>query len=253
MKIFFSEYKADYSKYNFPYQVYAVKESSDSNLDFYEKGFLPTRIHKDLFYLARSLRINLNKFTPNTENRRIFRKTDYLSYEIYPLNEFTYHYEIGKMAVDFSKERFHGTKFTQQSVKKLFKESSMTHVLEFSDKTVDEKIGYALCLLEEKSIMHYSYPFYNTSYFDRNLGMGMMLNAINYAKMNLMNYVYIGTCYTKESLYKLQFDGAEYYNGFKWDFDIDNLKKLIASPPEEHLFKDLNDKDLFIKQILNEK
>lgn len=252
MKIFFSEYKADYSKYQFPYQVYAVKEPNDSIADLYEKGFLPTRIHKDLFYLARSLRIDLAKFSPNTENRRIFRKTDYLSFEIFPLNQYEYHYEIGKMAVDFSKARFHGTKFTQQSVKKLFTESSMTHVLEFTDKTTEKKIGYTLCLIEDKSILHYSYPFYNTSYFNKNLGMGMMLNAINHAKMNFMNHVYIGTCYTKESLYKLQFDGLEFFNGLKWDSDIVKLKNLIASPPQEHIFKDSHEKDLFITQILNE-
>jgi len=78
MNIFFSENHPDYSTYTFNYAIYCIKEAQNELPKIYEKGFLPytgnLKIAADIFYLARSLRVNLERFTDTSENRRINRK-----------------------------------------------------------------------------------------------------------------------------------------------------------------------------------
>ena len=66
MKIFFSENNVDYGTYTFNYAIYAQKESMAELTEIYDKGFLPytgnINIESDLFYLARSLRVDLQNF-----------------------------------------------------------------------------------------------------------------------------------------------------------------------------------------------
>ncbi len=250
MKLFFSEFQPDYTKYHFPYQVYGIVEPEDKTSDIYEKGFLPTRINKDLFYLARSIRIDLSNFEMNSENRRILRKTDYLKYKVVPLAQYEYNIEIGKMAKEFSKQRFNDVILTPSSVRKLFTQSSMTHVIEYYSTDRSTPVGYCLSLYSD-GIFHYSYPFYDLKYFSKNLGMGMILKAISFAIENKLDHFYLGTCYTESSLYKLQFNNIEYFNGFSWSKDLDQLKYLVKNPQEQHLFKSVKDKDSFINAIKN--
>jgi hypothetical protein len=77
MKIIFSESEAFYESYTFNYAVYAESEGDDLP-EIYNAGFLPytdnTSIQHNRFYLCRSLRINLENFSLNSENRRVLRK-----------------------------------------------------------------------------------------------------------------------------------------------------------------------------------
>jgi arginyl-tRNA--protein-N-Asp/Glu arginylyltransferase len=246
MKLLFSEFPAEYGKYNFPYQVYGLTDSDDHLSTIYEMGFLPTRIEKNLFYLCRSLRIDLSNFELNSENRRVKRKTKYLKTNLIRLDDFKYDYKIGKMAKEFSKARFKESSLSPQITKALFQDSAMTHVLEFIDKSEDKTVGYCLVVLKD-GIFHYSYPFYNLDYFKKNIGMGMIISAIEIAQKKDCKAFYLGTIYTKESMYKLQFNSLEFYTGFGWSEDIEQLKELIKSPQKEHLFKLVEDKKSFIK------
>lgn len=106
MRFFFSEYKADYSKYHFPYQVLLAREEADDINKIFDMGFLPSRSKLNLYYLARGLRVNLSKFELTSENRRILRKTEYLKLEVKNLKEFDYDYTIGKLGKDFYEKRF---------------------------------------------------------------------------------------------------------------------------------------------------
>ena len=75
MKIFFSEYLNDYSTYTFSYAVYCLKESNEETSLIYQQGFLPftakLTFAEDIFYLARSVRINLADFSDTSENKRV--------------------------------------------------------------------------------------------------------------------------------------------------------------------------------------
>src|SRR5258708_36565910 len=54
----------------------------------------------------------------------------------------------------------------------------------------------------------------------------MTLAVAEFAGRNFKN-IYLGTCYSDNALYKTQFTGAEFFNGFRWSDDLDELKFII--------------------------
>ena len=46
-------------------------------------------------------------------------------------------------------------------------------------------------------------------------------------------HLYLGTCYSQNALYKTQFAGAEFFNGFRWSDDLDELKFIIKRDKKE--------------------
>jgi arginyl-tRNA--protein-N-Asp/Glu arginylyltransferase len=252
MKLFFSEYKVDYPKYHFPYQVLLSREDDDDIDKIFDMGFLPSRSKLNLFYLARSIRVNLSKLEPSSENRRILRKTEYLNLEVKDLKEFDYDYTMGKLGKDFYEKRFGKGVMSAFRIKWLFTSGSCSHVLVYKDPSAssgqcgDMIVGYCPVVKTDK-LMHYAYPFYDVRYFEKNAGMGMMLKAILHAKESGLDYVYLGTCYTEKSLYKTQFEGVEYFTGFSWSDDIEKLKELIRSGVNGHLLEKLEDKEEVFK------
>ena len=74
MKLLFSEHKADYGHYIFPYAIWGVPEAGETPADFFERGFLPSSREMDRFYLCRHVRVNLAQYRASSENRRILRK-----------------------------------------------------------------------------------------------------------------------------------------------------------------------------------
>jgi arginyl-tRNA--protein-N-Asp/Glu arginylyltransferase len=229
MKYIFKEFElSDYARYQFPYQVYLESEEGDSIEDIYENGFLQSRIDSRLFYLSRGIRIDVSQFELSSENRRINRKTEYLTYELSTIDKFEYDYPIGKMAIDFYKERFGEKTISAQKWKWIFTSGVFTHVIIFKDNRTNEVIGYCPIIMT-KSILHYAYPFYKTNYLSENLGIGMMQSAILHSKETGIRYAYLGTCYTHNSLYKTQFKGAQWFTGEVWSDDIQGLKLTIKN------------------------
>lgn len=243
MKIIFSEYKSNSKKYRYPYQVYAIREGHDLLNSIYEKGFLPSRSRKDLFYLSRSIRIDLEKFELSSENRRIMRKAEYLQSAFIPRSDFKYDYTIGKLGKDFYETRFGKGTMSVYRLKWLFTSGSMSHIIEYKDKGKDSIVGYCIVNVSNK-LIHYAYPFYKLDYFKRDAGMGMMLQAINWAKEGGLKFIYLGTCYTNDALYKLQFKGVEYFTGYSWSEDVEKLKFLVRNEQKDgHIIEDVEDKD----------
>src|SRR6516225_4147835 len=90
MKLLFSEHKPDYSHYTYPYVVWAFPEPGEKLPQIFNAGFLPSTREMDRFYLVRQVRVNLTKFQPSSENRRILRKGDGLTMKLVPRAEFDY-------------------------------------------------------------------------------------------------------------------------------------------------------------------
>lgn len=86
MKIFYSENTVDYSSYTFSYAIYALREGLEDVSPIYDKGFLPytgnITLEKELFYSARSLRVDLSRFEDTSENRRISRQMEPLEVQL---------------------------------------------------------------------------------------------------------------------------------------------------------------------------
>lgn len=250
MKLFFSEFQPDYEKYHFPYQVYLFKEDFDDIEQIYDSGFLPTRIDKNIFNLCRSTRVLLNEFKLSSENRRILRKTEFLKLEMHSLKNFSYDYKIGKMALDFYNTRFKKGVMSAQKIKWLFKESFYNSVFVFFDKQNSLPIGYSLCYFG-KNIIHYAHPFYKIEYFKNNIGMGMMLKSIIFAKEKNVKKIYLGTCYEESALYKTQFTGFEFFDGVSWNKDLNVLKERIRTFNHSHFFSQKEKRKEMLNKVKN--
>ncbi len=224
MEYIFKEYKGNYEDYKFPYLVYLQASDDDNINEIYKKGFLATRIKKNYYYLARNLRIDLKDFSLNSENRRVLKKTEGLELENKKLEDFEFDYRISKLASDFFKKKFGKLTISPQKLKWIFEGEFFTNVLVY--KLNGEEIGYCITM-ETDELLHYAYPFYKPDFISSNIGMGMMIKGIEQAKEDKKKYVYLGTVYSPESLYKTQFRGIEWFNENTWDKDIEKLKAKI--------------------------
>lgn len=232
MKLFFSEFKANYNKYHFPYQVWLLKEAGDSEEIIYQSGFLPTRHLKNIYYLSRSLRVNLDRFDLTSENKRILNKTVGFEADLISLSDFNYTPAVQKMCKDYVKEKIGRGVFSSQSIKNVFKGGVFNYVFVFKKIADQTDVGYAVCFIGG-DLIQYAHSFYKSDYISQSLGVRMMLQAVIWAKQSHKKYIYLGTCYQKESLYKTEFKGIEFFNGFRWNDNLPELKKLILGFEEE--------------------
>jgi len=222
--------------------------SAASIASMYDKGYVFTRLGKGLMIKTRSVRIDLLKFSPTSENRRILKKTDNISSTAIPLplalpgcdTSLAYHYSIGKLAKDFYEIKFGKGVMSAQKIKEMLtdsKKSNFNSLLVYSlneDAASDAPgqigretaIGYAICYCSAE-IIHYSYPFYDLMKSPKDMGLGMMIRAIEYAKKSGLKYAYLGSIQNKAGLYKLQFEGLEWFDGNGWSNDTGEIKKLF--------------------------
>ena len=98
-----------------------------------------------------------------------------------------------------------------------------------SEGGVVDAVGYCIAL-ETNELLHYAYPFYNLSIVNgqmSNVGLGMMLRAILYAKEQDKKYIYLGSAQRPADTYKLQFAGLEWFDGTKWSDDLHSIKEIL--------------------------
>jgi len=78
--------------------------------------------------------------------------------------------------------------------------------------------------------------------------MYMMTSAVELFADSGVKFLYLGTCYSSAALYKTQFAGAEFFNGFRWSDDLDELKFIIKRDKKEltqHLLETQEYRDAF--------
>ena len=236
MKLFFSEFKADYDKYHFPYQVWLLKEEGEEESKIYENGFLPIRSLPNVYYLCRGLRVDLSQFGLSSENRRILKKTENFSAQLIPLSQFNYDVQVQKLCRDYAEQRLGKDSFPVPAIRSVFIGQVYNQVFIFKDQ--DQKpVGYAVCFTNEK-FLQYAHAFYDLNFLKESLGARMILEAVNWAKENNRQYAYLGTCYDEGALYKTEFSGVEFFNGFAWSRNLEELKALIKRESSEYLLKD---------------
>lgn len=216
-----------------------ISDFSEENINsLYNEGYVFGRPAKGYMYQTRSLRIDLDKFELSSENRRIIKKTSDLGFQISDLPYERYNWEIGKMGKDFYTTKFGDGTFSANKIKELLTtDHNFNKLFSFilrspentgrrEDLSESSAVGYSICY-ENKEILHYSYPFYNLQSEIKNLGMGMMLLAINYAKENNKKYIYLGSAKDAKATYKLQFKGLEWFDGENWSDDLGELKSIL--------------------------
>lgn len=227
MKLIFSESKSDYAHYQFPYAVWAVPEQGETPADIFNAGFLPSSRNLDRFYLCRHVRVNLAKFKLSSENRRILRKGQGIQFNLVPRAQFDYTPARRQFFKTYADIKFGKDVMTYERLDALFNSPIVSHLLVFTDTSTGAEVGVATLYIEPRELVYYYYAFYDLNYYARNLGMYMMTSAVVYFAQNKFKYIYLGSCYSRNALYKTQFAGAEFFTGFKWSTDLDELKFII--------------------------
>ena len=248
MKLLFSEQNSDYEHYQFPYAIWAVPEEGESPADIFNAGFLPSSRNLDRFYLCRQVRVDLKKFKPSSENRRIIRKGQGIEIELVPREEYNYTDERRKFFKTYTDIKFGKDVMTFERLDGLFSSPIISHLLVFIDSATNREVGVVTLYLEGKALAFYYYAFYDLNYYARNLGMFMMTSAVELFADSGVKFLYLGTCYSQTALYKTQFAGAEFFNGFRWSNDLDELKFIIKRDKKEltqHLLETEEYRDRF--------
>lgn len=240
MKLLFSEQKPDYDHYQFPYAIWAVPEPGETPGDIFNAGFLPSSRNLDRFYLCRQVRVDLAKFKPSSENRRILRKGEGLDVKIVPRDKYDYTPERRQFFKTYADIRFGKDVMTFERLDGLFASPIISHLVLFIDAKTGAEVGAATVYIESKELAFYYYAFYDLNYYARNLGMFMMTSAVNLFAERGVKYLYLGTCYSRNALYKTQFAGAQFFTGFRWSDDMNELKFMIQREKkdlEQHLLE----------------
>ena len=83
--------------------------------------------------------------------------------------------------------------------------------------------------------------------------MHMMTSAVALFAERGYRFLYLGSCYSGNALYKTQFSGAEFFNGFCWSANLEELKYLIRreqQEPRQHLLETEEYRRLFCEADL---
>lgn len=238
MKLLFSEARPDYAHYIFPYAIWAFPEAGETPADLFNAGFLPSSRELDRFYLCRQLRMRLADFALSSENRRVLRKGEGITARLIPRAEFDYTPARRDFYKAYTEAKFGAGGMSYERLDSLFHSPITSHVLLFTD-ALGAEVGAVTLYLQAETLAYYYYAFYDLNHPVRNLGMFMMTTAAGLFAGRGVQHLYLGSCYSQSALYKTQFAGVEFFNGFRWSDNLDELKFILARAQQEELHEHL--------------
>src|ERR1700742_5135629 len=150
MKLLFSEQSSDYEHYLFPYAIWAIPESGEVPTDIFNAGFLPSSSNLDRFYLCRQVRVNLTKFKPSSENRRILRKGEGIEVKLVPRDKYDYTQERRQFFKTYADIKFGKDIMSFERLDSLFASPIISHLLLFTDAKNGAEVGTATVYIEDK-------------------------------------------------------------------------------------------------------
>lgn len=234
MKLLFSETTPDYAHYLYPYVVWAFLEPAETPADAFHAGFLPANPALDRFYLVRQVRLPLTDWKPNSENRRLLRKSSHLTAQLFSKADFPDTPERRTGWLAYAEQRFGPGIMPPERLQRLMDGPVISHLLHFTDPAGTE-IGTVLLHLQAPRVAYYYYAFLNLDSSGPNPGMLLMTRAAEWFAQAGFHHLYLGTCVTPRARYKLQFDGMEFFNGFRWSTNLAELRHLLDHPiPGRH-------------------
>jgi arginyl-tRNA--protein-N-Asp/Glu arginylyltransferase len=255
MKLLFSEAKPDYHHYIFPYAIWAFPEAGETLADLFNEGFLPSSRDLDRFYLARHVRVALEEFTPSSENRRILRKGKGITASLVSRAQFEFTSARREFYKDYADKKFGKDVMSYERLDALFEGKITSHLLVFTDTCSGAEVGTVTLYLQPSRLAYYYYAFYDLNYYSRNLGMFMMTYAVAFFAERHYKFLYLGSCYLENALYKTQFAGAEFFNGFRWSTNLNELKYLVRRSQQdqpEHLLENQEYREKFSPKELGQ-
>lgn len=195
----------------------------------YDHGYVFTRLGKGIMHQTRSVRIDLSIFELSSENRRILKKNSDIALGMTSIPMKNYDWHIGKLAKDFYETKFGPNIMSAQKIKEILTDNNKSNFNSLLSYSKDSQpFGYAISF-ENQSLLHYSYPFYDLVSAPKDIGLGMMTMAIQYAKEKGLKYVYLGSLQRRGDIYKLQYAGLEWFDGNIWKKDLNQAKKILLT------------------------
>lgn len=223
MKCFSSEFAHNYGSYSFGYCNYCEYEDGDALNAVYDKGYLPYSGSADVwrtFYMARSARIALSTWEPNSENRRVLRTHDgELTRTVHARANFMVTDAFTDFCLSYF-ERHHGTHtMPRERFLHILDEPALTHIVEY---TKDGALAGYVFLVEDERMSHVWFYFYAPEFTKASFGMWFLLNEAREAQADGKKHFYIGTTYGDKSRYKTNFANLEFWDGAQWLQDKHN-------------------------------
>jgi len=206
--------------------------SNEQIENLYSEGYLMSRQGRGIFNQTRSLRIVLDKFSLNTKNNRVLRRNTDISIvaKQLPMSNQDYSWQIHQLGSNFYRSKFGDMIMSASKIKSMC--TSNKENPNFILKYINQQnivVGYCISY-QTDNILHYAYPFYDLSIpKDKFLGMAMIIKAILYSKSSNKKYFYLGSVVDPKSIYKLQFNGIEWFDEslMIWITDIKKLKSIL--------------------------
>ncbi len=229
-RIFQSEHVYSYKHYTFSYATYTERIGSEPLDPIYDQGFLPYtgEEHADmgnLFYMARSARIDLASFSLSSENRRIKKKFEGRNFTVtdHPASSFLQNKEMMAFCIDYCEKRLGADVMPIERLQRVLAYSPETKVIEYKN---DDGVPCAYIIeIQGEESAHYYYSFYDLSLVYLSFGMWLMTDRTEHAQKAGKKHYYLGTVYGDKALYKTNLPSLEYWNGTDWVKDVAALKK----------------------------
>lgn len=225
MRIFHKEIAQDYSNYTFAYASLCVAQGGDKFSEIYRLGFLPYSAKqgvKNIFYMARSGRIALRDWQPNSENRRILAKnisTECRQVSEANLAEFT---EYKKLLLEYFAAKHGAEVMPEWRLETILAHPSVKSLKAYYEN--DQLLG-GVIEAGDVTATHYWFSFYRLELLSRNFGLFMMIDCAQRTKKAGGEYLYVGTLYGEKARYKTNFENFEYWDGSEWQTN----KKVLLS------------------------
>lgn len=232
MKYWRSEFVQNYKDaYSFGYCLYAQPEKPADLAEAYQNGYLPysnAPDAQDVFYLCRSIRLDLKAFKPNSENRRVHAK---FAGQLTATTITTKQLLADKDAMTLLQTYFdtvHPGVMPSSRLTHLLGHIVMRDATLYRDATTGDLLAVILNA-GNKEFEHYWFAAYDTAKHKQSLGAWLMLDSILRAQDSGKTHMYLGTAYGEKALYKTNFDNVEWWAGNSWRAEKNNatLKTLM--------------------------
>ncbi len=231
-EIFHSEHVYSYKSYTFGYSTYAKRFDNEIIDPIYEMGFLPYSGDfksgmKNLYYMARSARVNLLKFSTSVK----------------PAKDYLKDHKMIEFCLRYFEKRHGENVMNEERLRRVLSYSDETYVVEYLDEK-EMPIAYVI-EIHGLEISHYWFSFFDLDLAYLSFGMWLMIDRTLNARKENKKYYYVGTVYNDKALYKTNIPSLEYWTGNLWVNDIKLLKHRAKTDKEREVntideFKDEN-------------
>lgn len=235
MRFFSREYAVDYPNYRFAYGNFAELEALAELDTLYARGYLPWSAEPEeqrpLFYMARSLRVDLTQLQM-TKKRRYLQRQEPMSRFKRCLHEREQLLQICDAAwvrkiTGWMERRFGEAYLSCERIEAILQKPFANTLLEWCDH--ETPVAWALVCRSESSA-HYWFCFYNPEHPEaQSLGKWLLGDFLEWATSEDLRFGYLGTGYKDRSAYKVHgIRPCAFWDGSGWIDDAARLRQLQA-------------------------